>query len=131
MPNDKGSGPYNAIAGGLPLRNFILLALPWISFQRDMLAIMKRGVEGASERRPFEHLMLHEMHAMMMILDPSGAWRNLLGPDIEKKLESTYEKILPKLASGSMNFIEAQDIMLESVSELLKARKDQKPKSGG
>ena len=127
MPNDKDSGLYNALAGANPLRNFILLALPWISFQRDMLAILKKSVEGASERRPFENLTLSEMQAMMMIVDPSGAGRGLLGSDVEKKLKETYEKILPNLASGSLNFIEAQDIILESVSDILKARKDQKP----
>jgi hypothetical protein len=126
MSNYKDNGLYNAVAGANPLRNFILLALPWISFQRDMLAVLKKSVEGASESRPFERLTLHELCAMMMIMDPSRTGRNLLGPDFEKKLEETFAKILPKLTSGSMNFIEAQDIVLESLSDILKARKDQK-----
>jgi len=129
MPNDKDSSLDHAQSGeGRVLRNFILLILPWLSFQREMLAIMKKGIEDASHVRPIENLTSRELQALMMILDPSGKWRSLLDRDLEKKIEETYTKTFPKLASGSILFIEAQETLLASISDLLdKLRKDNKP----
>ncbi len=129
MTNNKDGGLGHAQNGnGRVLRNFVLLALPWLSFQREMLAIMKRGIEDASHVRPIEHLTSRELQALMMILDPSGKWRSLLDRDLEKKLEETYAKTFPKLASGSIFFIEAQETLLATISDLLdKLRKDNKP----
>jgi hypothetical protein len=128
MPKDKDSGPDHAQNGGRVLRNFILLTLPWLSFQREMLAIMKKGIEDASHVRPIENLTSRELQALMMILDPSGKWRSLLDRDFEKKIEETYTKTFPKLVSGSTHFIEAQEMLLGSISDLLdNLRKDNKP----
>lgn len=129
MPNDNDSGRDHPENGeGLVLRNFSLLALPWLSFQRDMLAIMKRGIEDASHVRPLENFTSRELQALVMILDPSGKWRNLLDRDLREKIKETYTKTFPKLVSGSILFIETQDAVLASISELLdKPRKDNKP----
>ena len=129
MPNEKDSGLDQAQNGaGRVLRSFILLTLPWLSFQREMLAIMKKGIEDASHVRPIENLTSRELQALMMILDPSGKWRSLLDRDLEKKIEETYTKTFPKLASSSILFIEAQQALLASISDLLdKLRKDNKP----
>ena len=72
MSNDKDSSPDHAqsFQDGM-LRSFSLLALPWLSFQREMLAIMKKGIEDTSHVRPVQKLTLLELHALMMILDPS------------------------------------------------------------
>ena len=126
MPNDKDDGRDHPQNGeGRVLRNFILLTLPWLSFQRDMLAIMKRGIEDASHVRPIENLTLRELQALMMSLDPSGKWRNLINRDLQEKIKETYTKTFPKLLSGLVLSIEAQEAVLASISELLdKARKD-------
>jgi len=126
MPNDKDDGRDHPQNGeGRVLRNFILLTLPWLSFQRDMLAIMKRGIEDASHVRPIENLTLRELQALMMSLDPSGKWRNLIDRDLQEKIKETYTKTFPKLLSGLVLSIEAQEAVLASISELLdKARKD-------
>ena len=103
MPNDKDSGRDHAQNGeGRVLRNFALLALPWLSLQRDMLALMKRGIEDASHVRPIENLTSRELQALMMILDPSGKWRSLLDRDLQEKIKETYTKTFPKLVSGSI-----------------------------
>ena len=116
MPNDKDSGRDHPQNGeGRVLRNFILLTLPWLSFQRDMLAIMKRGIEDASHVRPIENLTSRELQALMMILDPSGKWRNLLDRDLQEKIKETYTKNFPKLVSGSILLIEAQEAVLASI----------------
>lgn len=130
MSADKESGPDHAQYGSRVLTNFILLTLPWLSFQREMLAIMKKGIEDASHVRPIENLTSRELQALMMILDPSGKWRSLLDRDFEKKIEETCTKTFPKLASGSTHFIEAQEMLLVSISDLLdKLRKDNKAKN--
>jgi hypothetical protein len=126
MPNTEDKGPDHAPNGDRRLsRNFTLLALPWLSFQRDMLAIMKKAIEDASHVRPIENLTLRELQALMMIFDPTGKWRGRLDHDLEKQIEEAYTKTFPKLISGSVHFIEAQEAFLASVSGLLeKLRKN-------
>jgi len=120
MPQDKHSSDDHAqTPEGRALRNFSLLALPWLSFQQEILSIMKKGIESASHVRPFEHLSSRELQAFMMIFDPTGKWRGLSDRDLEKVLAETYGKILPKLVSGSYAFIEAQEAILTSVSGVL------------
>jgi hypothetical protein len=101
------------------LRNFTLLALPWLSFQRQMLGIVKNGIEKASHAKPIENFTLSELQALMMILDRSGTLRNRIDPDFEKTVESACKEILPKLASASSQLIEAQEMILAGVFEAL------------
>jgi hypothetical protein len=126
MPNEKDSSRDHAQNGeSRVLRNFALLTLPWLSLQRDLLALMKRGIEDASNVRPIENLTSRELQALMMILDPSAKWRNLLDSDLQEKIKETYTKTFPKLVSGSILLIETQEAVLASISELVdKLRKD-------
>jgi hypothetical protein len=120
MPQDKhSSDDHTQTPEGRALRNFALMALPWLSFQREILSIMRTGIENASHVRPFEHLTSRELQAFMMIFDPTGKWRALSDRDLEKVLTETYGKILPKWVAGSFAFIEAQETALDSVSGLL------------
>lgn len=84
------------------MRNFILLALPWLSFQQQMLDIAKKGIKDASHVKPTEKFALHELHALMMILDRSGTWRNLIDKDFEKRVENASKEVFPKVASASI-----------------------------
>ena len=63
------------------LRNLILLTLPWLSFQREMLEIAKNNITDPSHVRSTENFVLRQLQALMMILDRSGARRNLLDQD--------------------------------------------------
>jgi hypothetical protein len=93
-----------------------------------MLSIMKRGIEDASHVRPVENLILLELQALMMIVDPTGRWRNCIGYDLQEKLETMYKGIFPKLVSSSLLSVEVQAAALASLTELLdKLRKDIKP----
>jgi hypothetical protein len=112
------------------LRNFILLTLPWLSFQREILAIMKKGIEDASHVRPVENLTSRELQALMMIFDSSGKWRSLSDRDLEKKITDTYAEIFPKLVAGSFAFIEAQDAVLAGMSDLLEKLRKGNPVNG-
>jgi hypothetical protein len=126
MPNDKDNGRDLTQNGeSRVLRNFALLTLPWLSLQRDLLALMKRGIEDASNVRPIENLTSRELQALMMILDPSAKWRNLLDRDFQEKIKETYAKTFPKLVSGSILLIETQEAVLAAISELFdNLRKD-------
>ena len=106
------------------LRNLTLLALPWLSFQRDMLAILKKGIEDTSHVKPVQKLTLLELHALMMIVDPSRTWRSPFDADFEKRIEETYNEIFPKLLSGSIHLVEAQDIVLQRMTEALMTLKN-------
>jgi len=101
------------------LRNFILLTLPWLSFQRQMLDIAKKGIKDASHVKPTENFALGELQALMMILDRSGAWRNLIDTDFEKTVESASKEVFPKVASASIQLIEAQETILKGAFEAL------------
>ena len=105
-------------------RNFSLLALPWVSFQQDMLAILKKGIEDTSHVKPVQKLTLLELQALMMILDPSRTWRSPFDADFEKRVEDAYKETFPKLLSGSIHFIEAQEIILQRISDALVTLKD-------
>lgn len=102
-----------------PMRTVILLALPLLSLQRDILEVAKKRVQDASGTRPAERFVLSELHALMMILDPSRTFRNRFGQDFEKKVEDAYNEIFPKLASTSLEFIGALDSTLNHVIDAL------------
>ncbi|SRR5437773_9609082 len=109
------------------LRNFVLLALPWLSFQRDILDIAKKSIGTASNVKPTENFTLRELQALLMIFDQSHEWRNLFDRDFEKRVEDAYKEIFPKVASASVQFIEAQEIVLSSVFDAMnKLRKADK-----
>jgi hypothetical protein len=109
------------------LRNFVLLALPWLSFQRDILDIAKKSISNAGNVKPTENFTLRELQALLMIFDRSHEWRNLFDRDLEKRLEDAYKEIFPKVASASVQIIEAQEIILSSVFEAMKKlRADEK-----
>lgn len=126
MPDDKHSG-HNHNGENRIARTFVLLALPWLSFQRDMLALMKKGIEDASNVRPLENLASRELQALMMTLDPSGKWRSLLNRDLQNEIKEAYTKNFPKLVAGSLDLIETQEQILAALTEMFeKLRKDNK-----
>lgn len=111
------------------LRGVGLLALPLLAFQRNMLKVVRKGIEEAGLLQPVRTLAEHELHALFMILDPTGQWRNSLGVEIEKKLKDAFDSAIPKVISGSVTLIDAQQALLTSLIEALDtARKSELPK---
>jgi hypothetical protein len=131
MPKDRDSSSGHAQDGESSLlKNLILLALPLLSLQRDVLAIVKKGIQDTSHVKPVQNLTLRELQALMMILDPKRKLRDRFGADFEKKLEDLYKETTQKLVSGSIQLIEAQEIISQRVSEALVTLKNgRKPKS--
>ncbi len=126
MPTQDSSPDQPQICKSV-LRNFVLLALPVLSFQRDLLAIAKESMSNASNVKPTENFVLRELQALMMIFDRSHEWRNRFDRDFEKKLEDAFKEIFPKVASASVHVIEAQELVLTRVFDVMdKLRKDGK-----
>ena len=111
------------------LRGLGLLALPVLAFQRNMLGVVRKGIEEAGLLQPVQTLAQHELHALFMIVDPKGDWRNTLGVEIEKKLKDTLDAAVPKAIAGSVGLIDAQHALLTSLIDALDtARKNKLPK---
>jgi hypothetical protein len=128
MPDD--SKPDQSQSYEDNLRNFILLTLPWLSYQREMLEIAKRNITDPSHVRSTENFTLRELQALMMILDRSGTRRNLLDEDFKKRLEVAFKELFPKLTSARVQLIEAQEEILTTMFDTLNTlRKGDKPKS--
>jgi hypothetical protein len=129
MPHD--SKPDQPRISESLLRCFTLLTLPLLSFQSQVLEIVKTSIKDASRVKPAENLVLLELQALMMILDRSHKLRNLIDPDFEKRLEKACKEIFPKLTSASIGLIEAQETILNGIFEALqKLQQGEKAKKG-
>jgi hypothetical protein len=106
------------------LRNFTLLALPWLTYQRQILDFAKKSITDATSIRPTENLIVTQLQALMMILDRSRTWRNLVDNDFDRRVEDAYKELFPKVASASVQFIEAQEIVLTGIFGALVALKN-------
>ncbi len=96
-----------------PLKTLILLALPLLSFQRDILEAAKKRVQDASRAQPAEKFTFHELQALLMILDPARTFRNRFGQNFETRVEDAYKELYPKFASASVEFIDALNSALD------------------
>jgi hypothetical protein len=128
---DRNGGRAHSGEVGM-LRAAILLTLPFLSFQRDILHMLKTSLE----RRPkgedgstpannslvdlIHKLTARELQALMMVLDPSHAWRRGLGEDFQRKLADDISEISQQFAVGAANIIEVQSKTLDRVVELLR-----------
>ena len=118
MPND--SKPDQPQIDEDVLRNLLLLTLPWLSFQRDVLELAKKCVADAGNVKSTENFALRQFQALMMILDRSRTLRNSVDSDFEKKVEDAYKEIFPKVSSASVQLIEAQEAVLDTVFDAFK-----------
>jgi hypothetical protein len=118
MPNDSKSDQPQIDED--VLRNLLLLTLPWLSFQRDVLELAKKCVTDAGNVKSTENFALRQFQALMMILDRSRTLRNSVDSDFEKKVEDAYKEIFPKVSSASVQLIEAQEAVLDTVFDAFK-----------
>ena len=119
MSTDDNSDPPGM--GEDPLKSLILLTMPWLCFQRDLLEVAKKSVQVASCVKPAANFAFHELHALMMVLDPTHTMRSRYEPDLETKVEGAYNELLPKLTSASVQIIDAQQKALDGILEGLNA----------
>jgi hypothetical protein len=134
MPNDKDTprgpapGPAPNSEGGL-LMNLILLTLPLLSFQRDILPTIRTSLETHKDEhiRAIGNFLSFELHALMMTLDPARKLRGRFADDLEKELTTKLTQILEKGAGGLLTVVEIQEKILPPLIETLKNVKDRKP----
>jgi hypothetical protein len=119
MPND--SKPDQPQIDEDVFRNLLLLTLPWLSFQHDVLELAKKCVSDDDNVKSTENFALRQLQALMMILDRSRALRNSVDSDFDKKVEDAYKEIFPKVSAASVQLIEAQEAVLDTVSDVLKS----------
>ena len=117
-PDDKHDQPEMCED---PLKNLILLTMPWLCFQRGLLEVAKKTVLDASSVKPAANFALHELHALRMVLDPMHTMQDRCDPDLERKAKGAYDELLPKLTSASVQIIEAQQKALDGILEGLNA----------
>lgn len=102
------------------LRNFILLTLPWLSLQQHILEILIKGMKDEGHIKSIENFTLSELQALSMIFDRSRTLRNLIDPDLEKRLQNTFNEVVAKSTSASVQSLEAQEAMLGCIFDALK-----------
>jgi hypothetical protein len=117
MSQDKDSGPEKQ-AGEQIFKNCILLALPWLALQRDMLAIGKRGIQDYSHVRPLQNFALREMQALTMALDPSRKWRDSYA-GLDSKLEEVTTEGISKFMASLSAMLESQETIVNGAIEAL------------
>ena len=95
MPNDKDThpGPAPNSEGGL-LRNLILLTLPLLSFQRDILSTIRTSLETHKDEhiKAIGNFLSFELHALMMTLDPARKLRGRSDDNLERELKIKLRK---------------------------------------
>ena len=106
------------------LRNVALVALPLVSLQRSILDVVKTGIEKAVLLRPVQNMLLSEIQALMIILDPDRKLRGQLDVEYETRTKELLDEITDKVTSGSLRLVEAQQAVADRLIDLLKTLKD-------
>ena len=129
MPNDKGTAPHPPLnsEGGL-FKNLILLALPLLCFQRDILPTIRASFEAHKDEhiKAIGKFLSSELHAVMMILDPARKLRGRVDDNLEAQLKDELTKILEKLHDGLVTVVQIQEQILPQLIETLKGMKNGK-----
>jgi hypothetical protein len=113
---------------GRSLKNWALLALPWLAAQRDMLAACKAYLKDENCTLPMQNFALRELQALMMVFDPARKWREAC-TGLESGVADIYKESLPKLVSGSVEMIEAQEAIVASMMDALRRMKNESGKT--
>jgi hypothetical protein len=117
------SGGAESEEGGA-LRNVILLALPLFCFQRNILDLVKTGLETAVGIKPVQNLLINEIHAVMMIVDPEHRLRDRLGTGLENNIKELADEVADKVILGSVHLVDAQKAVAQGVIDVLLTLKD-------
>jgi hypothetical protein len=129
MAKDKRSHTGHDQNGeGSLLKNLLLLTLPLLSFQRDILPTIRKSLETHKDDhiKAIGNLLSFELHALLMILDPARKLRGRLDDNLENKLKAEITEVLEKLAAGLITVVEIQEKVLPSLIEALRQAKNEK-----
>src|SRR6186997_1210711 len=109
---------------GSVLRNVALVALPLFSLQRSVLDVVKTGIEKAVLLKPVQNMLLSEIQALMIILDPDRKWRGQLDVELEARVKQLMDEFTGKVISGSLRLVEAQQAVADRLIVMLSELKD-------
>ena len=96
----------------------VLLTLPVLRFQQAIFPKLRSAFEGDKETTigAVEHFIAFELHALMMLLDPTGALRSRLDEDT---LKDKLKPVLDDLANGVISLVKAQEQVVSLLIALL------------
>ncbi len=100
------------------LKGLVLLSLPILRFQQAILPNVRSGLEKDTDEivKAVEHFVAFELHALMMLMDPSGRLRAQLD---ESELKKHIKPVLDSVAAGTISFVKAQEEILQASITLL------------
>jgi hypothetical protein len=145
MPKDKdGNLGHAQNDGGSILQKIILLTIPVLNLQLQVLGTIKKNIggqkaDGADKHgsgdednliRQLHHFAAFQLHALCMIFDRTGKLRRLIDLEHDEKLKSEIQAISEKVASGSVSLIEAQEKVIQSIIAVLNKVRNGKPAPG-
>jgi hypothetical protein len=127
---DSARGQAQNGEGGI-VKGLILLALPLLSFQRDVLQTVRTSLEANKDKhvKAVSKLLSLELHALMMLLDPTRKLRARFDEKLEKELNEELTKILEQLSNGLVTIVDVQEKILPHLIDVLKEAKNGKPPS--
>ena len=86
--------------------------------------MVKTGIEKAVLLRPVQNMLLSEIQALMIILDPDRKLRGQLDVEFETRTRELLDEITDKVTSGSLRLVQAQQAAADRLIDLLKTLKD-------
>ena len=105
MPNNTSSqtAPAPNGQGGL-LKNLILLALPVLTLQSELLVKLRQALQQhkGDHVQAVGKFVAFELHALMMLLDPERKLRDRIDKDMEKELADKVTQIIDKTADSAI-----------------------------
>jgi hypothetical protein len=141
MSTDKASSYQGQDGEGSIATGVVLLTLPWLRFAQKTLETVREGLQkhkgdpkdgggDYSLAEPVKHLVAHELQAFLMVFDRSRRLREALGEDFEDRLAEACSQLSKKVAAGAVNLIEAQEIVLDGIIDVLQqAKNGEQPKN--
>jgi hypothetical protein len=128
MSDGKSERPPQRGGTGL-LKGIILLSLPVLRFQQALLPNIRLGLEKDKDEivRSVEHFIAFELHALMMLLDPTGKVRSRLD---ESEVTDRLKPVLDNLAAGTISFVRAQEDITQAMIKLLDGLRGGEPAGG-
>jgi hypothetical protein len=83
-----------------------------------MLGLCKNYIRDENCILPVQNFALREFYALMMVFDPLRTWRDAFS-GFEEGIGAASRDFVPKLISGSMAMIEAQEAVVASMIDTL------------
>jgi hypothetical protein len=122
MPNDTSNNAGHTHDGEPRLlRNLIVFALPLLCLQRNILPIIKAGLQRDGDNciEEIHKFVTLELLALAMVFDPPQKLRILFDESYQRELKIEIAAILRKLSDGLIGLMDAQEMILTIMIDVL------------